>query len=193
MLLGLMAAFAVAAPRLPALRALAIGSGGATRRTASPVAAAAADDGDAGPLLFLVDDQPGMRSAVERYLSQRGFRCRAFESAMDALNALGTTSPPPDALVTDVLMPGGMDGLELLRSVRADARLCAVPVVLLTARGLTADRIAGYDAGCSAYVAKPFDPEELVAVLRALTSNAVRPPQPASLGATRAGSDGRAR
>ena len=48
-----------------------------------------------------------------------------------------------------------------------------MPVVLLTAKGLTADRIAGYDAGCSAYIAKPFDPEELVSVLRALTSNAL--------------------
>ena len=149
-------------------------------RRARPIIAAAApdddddvDDAGAGPLLFLVDDQPGMRSAVERYLSHRGFRCRTFESAPDALRAIARSTPPPDALVTDVLMPGGMDGLDLLRAVRADVRLCAVPVVLLTAKGLTSDRIAGYDAGCSAYVAKPFDPEELVAVLRALTSNAL--------------------
>ena len=131
----------------------------------------AADPG--GPLLFLVDDQQGMRSAIERYLSSHGFNCKSFSSAEDALQTMVHTERLPDALVTDVLMPDGMDGLGLLRTVRSDARLCAVPVVLLTAKGLTPDRIAGYDAGCSAYLSKPFDPEELVAVIRSLTANAL--------------------
>ena len=146
------------------------------RRCRCVLAAAAESDdagGAGGPSIFLVDDQPGMRSAVERYLSDRGFRCRAFESGSDALDALARANPPPDAMVTDVLMPGGLDGLDLLRAIRSDARLCALPVVLLTAKGLTPDRIAGFDAGCSAYLSKPFDPEELVAVLRSLTSNAL--------------------
>ena len=143
-----------------------------TRRCSFPLLAADPTH-EAGPLLYLVDDQPGMRSAIERYLSDRGFRCVSYSSGSEALNAMSRAHPPPDALVTDVRMPGSIDGLDLLRTVRADARLCAMPVVLLTAKGLSADRIEGYDAGCSAYLAKPFEPEELVAVLRALTSNAM--------------------
>jgi DNA-binding response OmpR family regulator len=129
----------------------------------------ATSDG-AGPLLVLVDDQAGMRSAVQKYLAQSGFRCSAYPSAEAALHAMAG-APPPDAVVTDVVMPGGMDGLAFVRTLRAHPQLCAVPVVLLTAKGLTPDRIAGYAAGCSAYIPKPFDPEELVAVLRSLTAN----------------------
>ena len=146
----------------------------ASSKRAWPVLATDATDptDSAGPLLFLVDDQQGMRSAIERYLSNRGFRCKSFSCAEDALHAMAQTETP-DALVTDVLMPDGIDGIDFLRAVRADARFCAVPTVLLTAKGLTPDRIAGFEAGCSAYISKPFDPEELVAVLRALTTNAL--------------------
>ena len=125
-----------------------------------------------GASLLLVDDQVGMRSAAQRYLSERGFACRAVSSAEEALRAMAT-EPPPDALITDILMPGGMDGLDLLRAIRTDRRLCAMPVILLSAKGFTADRIAGYDAGASAYLTKPFDPDELVSVARALTTNAL--------------------
>ena len=144
----------------------------------SPPAAASADADEATPsntagagaLLFLVDDQAGMRSAVQKYLVQSGFRVSAFASAEDALHAMNG-APAPDAVVTDVVMPGGMDGLAFTRTLRADPHLCAVPIVLLTAKGLTPDRIAGYGAGCNAYLPKPFDPDELVAVLKTLTAN----------------------
>ncbi len=91
--------------RQPPMGTLASITGG--HRHGPLIAAAAASEGGegaepkAGRLLFLVDDQPGMRSAVERYLSQRGFRCEAFESASEALEAMTHTTP--DALVTDVL------------------------------------------------------------------------------------------
>jgi DNA-binding NarL/FixJ family response regulator len=72
--------------------------------------------------------------------------------------------PTPDAIVSDVRMPG-KDGLELLKLIRADERLSRVPVILLTAKGMTADRIAGYKAGANAYLPKPFDPAELLSIL----------------------------
>lgn len=137
--------------------------------TATAATAAAAPH---PPRVVLVDDQLGMRTAVERYLAERGFEVESHGGAAEALAALGA-APPPAAIVTDVLMPGGLDGLALLRAVRADARLCAVPVVLLTAKGLTPDRIAGYEAGASAYVSKPFDPDELVAVLHSAVANSL--------------------
>ena len=73
----------------------------------------------------------------------------------------------PDCIVSDIRMPV-MDGLELLRTIRSDKEntvVSNIPVVLLTAKGVTQDRIAGYDAGADAYLSKPFSPEELVAIV----------------------------
>ena len=72
-----------------------------------------------------------------------------------------------DLIITDVLL-AGVDGYTLLQRVRTDARLCTVPVVVLSSKGLTSDRIAGFNAGASAYVSKPFDVQELLAVVRQL-------------------------
>jgi DNA-binding NarL/FixJ family response regulator len=123
-----------------------------------------------GPRIVLIDEQERMRNAVQQYLSQHGYRCACFATGSEAMQALAR-SPLPDAIVTEVPMGGSMDGLGLLRAVRSDARLCAVPVVLLTSRGLTSDRVAGYSAGASAYITKPYDPQELVAVLQSITTN----------------------
>lgn len=122
-----------------------------------------------GARVVLIDDQLSLRKAVQAYLIQHGFQCDAFSDGSDALRAM-LISPPPDVIVTDVLMPG-LDGLSLLQRIKAEQKLCAVPLVLLTARGLTSDRIAGYNAGASVYLTKPFDPDELVAVVNALLSN----------------------
>jgi DNA-binding NarL/FixJ family response regulator len=70
----------------------------------------------------------------------------------------------PDCIVSDIRMPG-MDGLELLQRIRENDTLRQVPVVLLTAKGMTSDRIAGYDSGADAYLSKPFAPEELIAIV----------------------------
>eukprot|EP00593_Proboscia_inermis_P007673 CAMPEP_0171303516 /NCGR_PEP_ID=MMETSP0816-20121228/13036_1 /TAXON_ID=420281 /ORGANISM="Proboscia inermis, Strain CCAP1064/1" /LENGTH=188 /DNA_ID=CAMNT_0011782813 /DNA_START=375 /DNA_END=942 /DNA_ORIENTATION=+ len=70
----------------------------------------------------------------------------------------------PDVIVSDIRMPG-KDGLELLGLIRTDNRLSRIPVVLVTAKGMTQDRVAGYKAGADYYLSKPFNPEELVAIL----------------------------
>ena len=70
----------------------------------------------------------------------------------------------PDAIVSDVRMPG-TDGIELLEILRQDARYQRIPVILLTAKALTMDRIAGFKAGADAYLPKPFHPEELLSIL----------------------------
>jgi CheY-like chemotaxis protein len=118
-----------------------------------------------GARLVLIDDQMGMRNAVQNYLTQHGFECDAFASGADALRAMLTAPPPPDLIVADVLMKG-VDGLSLLQRIRAEPMLCAVPLVLLTAKGLTSDRIAGYNAGASAYLTKPFDPDGRTSLIR---------------------------
>mmetsp|Transcript_1204 Transcript_1204/g.3339 ORF Transcript_1204/g.3339 Transcript_1204/m.3339 type:complete len:388 (-) Transcript_1204:228-1391(-) len=138
-----------------------------------------------GPRLLLVEGQESMRVAVQRYFAQRGFQCHAVSTQSEALETLSQWSPP-DLLITEVFASSSSaDGLDLLRTVRTDAKLCGMPVVLLTSRGLTSDRIAGYSAGASAYVTKPFDPEELVAVVRAQLQNALLARQAADGGELR--------
>ncbi|KAG8459005.1 hypothetical protein KFE25_006550 [Diacronema lutheri] len=119
----------------------------------------------APPSVLVVDDDESLRSAIARYLRASGFAVREAASGDEGL-ALAR-GERPQLIVLDVMMPG-LSGIDTLEQLRADAALATTPVILLTARGFTADRIRGHEAGCSAYVTKPFDPDELVAIARAL-------------------------
>jgi DNA-binding response OmpR family regulator len=70
-------------------------------------------------------------------------------------------------VISDIMMPQ-VDGYKFLKQVREDPRFKTLPVVFLTAKGMTNDRIQGYQAGCDAYLPKPFDPDELVAIVENL-------------------------
>jgi DNA-binding NarL/FixJ family response regulator len=110
--------------------------------------------------LLLVDDEPGLRTAVKAYLEDEGF---VVITANDGEEGWTTAQELiPDVVITDVMMPRG-DGYGLLKRLRADERLGGTPVIFLTAKGMTADRIAGFQAGADDYIPKPFDPDELVA------------------------------
>ena len=115
--------------------------------------------------ILLVDDEPGLREAVQAYLEDSGFLVRAARDAAEGWEAAQQFSP--DLVISDVMMPK-VDGYHFLKQLREDDRFKAVPVVFLTARGMTADRIQGHRAGCDAYVPKPFDPDELVAIVENL-------------------------
>ena len=129
---------------------------------AQPFVEAAAADNPPVRLL-LVDDEPGLRTAVSAYLDDEGFQVttandgeEGWQKAQDLL---------PDVVISDVMMPR-CDGYGLLQRLRGDERLGGTPVIFLTAKGMTADRIAGFQAGCDDYIPKPFDPDELVARVR---------------------------
>ena len=115
--------------------------------------------------LLLVDDEPGLREAVQAYLEDSEFKVQVASNAEDGWELLETTLP--DLLITDVMMPQ-IDGYQFLKQVREDPRFKALPVVFLTAKGMTTDRIQGYQAGVDAYLSKPFDPDELVAIVQNL-------------------------
>jgi CheY-like chemotaxis protein len=110
--------------------------------------------------VLVVDDDPLIRDVLRTILDLEGV---AVTTAADGGEALGVLAgdPLPDVLVLDVMMPG-IDGLEVCRRVKADPRTARVPVILLTARDLGTDRTAGEDAGCDAYVTKPFSPLALI-------------------------------
>jgi DNA-binding NarL/FixJ family response regulator len=115
--------------------------------------------------ILLVDDEPGLRQAVQEYLQESGFAVTVAGNATDAWGLLQQETP--DLIISDIMMPQ-VDGYEFLKQLRADSRFTSLPVVFLTARGMTSDRILGYQAGCDAYLAKPFDPDELVALVENL-------------------------
>ncbi|OEU13065.1 CheY-like protein [Fragilariopsis cylindrus CCMP1102] len=125
--------------------------------------------------ILLVDDEEPIRRAVGQFFHDKGYQvttsadgAAAFQLAMSKKIIDNTTGEMihrfPDCIVSDIRMPV-MDGLELLHKIRNDDLLSMIPVVLLTAKGLTQDRIAGYDSGADAYLSKPFSPEELVAIV----------------------------
>ncbi|MGA1085825.1 MAG: response regulator transcription factor, partial [Vulcanococcus sp.] len=110
--------------------------------------------------LLLVDDEPGLRTAVQAYLEDEGF---VVTTAVDGEDGWAKAQELlPDVVISDVMMPR-LDGYGLLRKLREDERLGGTPVIFLTAKGMTADRIEGFQAGCDDYIPKPFDPDELVA------------------------------
>lgn len=112
--------------------------------------------------ILLVDDEPGLREAVQAYLEDSGFTVKTASNAQEGWDLLQKETP--DVLISDIMMPQ-VDGYAFLAQVRDDIRFKGLPVLFLTARGMTGDRIQGYNAGVDAYMSKPFDPEELVAVV----------------------------
>jgi DNA-binding NarL/FixJ family response regulator len=116
--------------------------------------------------VLLVDDEPGLRRAVQEYLQESGFVVTAASNATEAWQML-QAGEMPDLVISDIMMPQ-VDGYQFLQQLRGDARYKNLPVVFLTARGMTSDRIQGYQAGCDAYLPKPFDPDELVAIVENL-------------------------
>lgn len=115
--------------------------------------------------LLLVDDEPGLREAVKDYLQESGFNVRVASNAREGWELMQHN--PPDLLISDIMMPQ-VDGYKFLKQVREDPRFQRLPVIFLTAKGMTTDRIQGYQAGVDAYLPKPFDPDELVAIVENL-------------------------
>jgi DNA-binding NarL/FixJ family response regulator len=112
--------------------------------------------------LLVVDDEPNLLRAVAACLKTGGYEVSTARSGREALMQLAETVP--DLVVSDVRMPG-MDGYQLARQVRGSPRTALVPIVFLTAKDETTDRIEGFRAGIDAYLTKPFEPDELIAVV----------------------------
>lgn len=116
--------------------------------------------------LLLVDDEPSIRESVQAYLEDSGdFQVAVASNATDAWTYL--QHHLPDLIISDIMMPQ-VDGYQFLSKLRDDPRFKTLPVIFLTARGMTSDRIQGYQSGCDAYLSKPFDPEELEAIVKNL-------------------------
>lgn len=122
------------------------------------------------PLLILVvDDEPGIRLAITDYLESDGYSVISAKNVQEALSMLETYHP--HLLISDIKMPG-KDGYELVKQVRQRPEFRLLPVILLTERNTTQERIQGYRVGCDVYLPKPFEMKELEAVIRNLLERA---------------------
>jgi two-component system, OmpR family, response regulator MprA len=122
--------------------------------------------------ILVVDDDPMVATTVQRVLRPEGYEVEVALGGAQALEQ--AQAHRPDLVVLDLMMPG-IDGLEVCRQLRANANL---PILMLTARSGTADRVRGLDTGADDYLVKPFAYAELLARVRALLR---RTPPPASL------------
>jgi two-component system, OmpR family, response regulator MprA len=114
------------------------------------------------PHVLVVDDDPRMLSMMRRVLEVDGYSVATADGGDAALEIVRTESV--DLLILDVMMPGA-DGFEVCRTVRRES---GVPILMLTARDEAVDKITGLDCGADDYVVKPFNPDELMARVRAL-------------------------
>lgn len=118
------------------------------------------NDSDSKKKLLLIDDDPNLILLVRDYLEFNGFEVLTANHGREAIDILEQETP--HLIICDVMMPE-MDGYTFLSEIRQNPRLEWLPVILLSAKGHTKDRIKGLKTGADVYLIKPFEPEELVA------------------------------
>lgn len=116
-----------------------------------------------GDKLLVVDDDPRLRNLLERFLTEQGYRVRGVENVEQMERML--TRELFSLIVLDLMLPGE-DGLSACRRLRAGGN--QIPIIMLTAKGDESSRIAGLEQGADDYLAKPFNPRELLARIRAV-------------------------
>jgi len=121
--------------------------------------------------LLVVDDDASLLLAVSETLKAEGYEVVTARRGAEALVRVAESLP--DLIVSDIRMPG-MDGYQLARKLRAAPNTRLIPIVFLTAKDETADRIAGFRSGVDAYITKPFEPEELVAIVTGILERVQR-------------------
>jgi two-component system KDP operon response regulator KdpE len=112
------------------------------------------------PVVVLIEDEPQIRRFLRATLTGEGYRL--FEAATAGSGVIEVGSRQPDAVILDLVLPD-MDGLEVIRRVR---QWSGVPIIVLSARGQEADKVAALDGGADDYVSKPFGVDELLARVR---------------------------
>ena len=118
-------------------------------------------------MIWCVEDDASIRDIEVYALSSAGFEARGFEDGSSFYAAITGEKEKPQLIVLDVMLPG-IDGIELLRRIRANAALKQIPIVMATAKGSEYDRIQGLDLGADYYLTKPFGVMELISCVKAV-------------------------
>lgn len=120
------------------------------------------------PKILVVDDEPAIRDTLSFMLEMEGFQVALAGDGEEAL--VRVAQDPPHVVLLDVMMPK-VDGYRVCEVIKTNPRTAGVKVVILTAMGQAADRTKALAAGADAYVAKPFDEDTLLALLRQLVGD----------------------
>ena len=112
--------------------------------------------------IMVVDDDPNIRELVRLYLEKEGFEVTCAERGDEAVKLFRAS--PPNLMLLDVMLPG-MDGWQVCREVR---KISNIPIIMLTAKDKTFDKVLGLELGADDYIVKPFDMKELVARIKAV-------------------------
>jgi phosphate regulon transcriptional regulator PhoB len=115
--------------------------------------------------ILIVEDEASIAEVLEYNLGKEGFRVRVAERGDEALAA--AREAVPDLILLDLMLPG-VDGLTVLRELKRDEALAAIPVIVLTAKAEEVDRIVGLELGADDYVTKPFSPREVLLRVKAV-------------------------
>ena len=118
------------------------------------------------PLIMIVDDDPNIAQLINLYLSKDGYDTAVYGRGDEALAAFRQN--PPQLMILDIMLPG-MDGLDVCREVR---KFSQIPIIMLTAKDETFDKVLGLELGADDYVTKPFDGKELAARVKAVLRRA---------------------
>jgi len=125
----------------------------------------------AGEKILVVEDEEDVLELVRYNLTKNGYRVETAVSGEEALRKAVTVNP--DLMLLDLMLPA-VDGLEVCRTVKGDARTRHVPVVMLTAKGEEADIVTGLEMGADDYITKPFSPRVLMARVKAVLRRPVQ-------------------
>lgn len=115
--------------------------------------------------ILLVDDDIYLAYAIQSYISSKCIQLFVVSDSISAIELIKLYTF--DLIISDIMMPN-INGYEFLKKLRTDSRFFHVPFMFLTAKGMTVDRIRGYDLGCNAYLTKPFHPSELFSLVNNL-------------------------
>ena len=121
--------------------------------------------------LLLIDDDPNLILLVKEYLELRGYDVTTAKNGREALRMLEKDSP--NLIICDVMMPE-MDGYSFVKRVRDNPQTAYLPILFLSAKGQTQDRVEGLNTGADVYMVKPFEPDELVAQIEASLKQSAR-------------------
>jgi two-component system alkaline phosphatase synthesis response regulator PhoP len=129
--------------------------------------------------ILVVDDETQIVEVLQDYLKRAGFHVLTARDGQTAL-ALARQKRPA-LLILDLMLPGGLDGLDVCRKLRQDTALTDLPIIMLTARNEETDRLIGLELGADDYVTKPFSPREVVARVRTVLRRVRREGPPPGL------------
>jgi len=127
--------------------------------------------------ILVVDDEPDVTDLVAYHLRAKGFHVETLNDATASISTARTIHP--DLLILDIMMPH-LSGIQICRILRTDNKLSRIPIIFLTAKAESHDRIEGLESGADDYLTKPFSPKELVLRVESILRRVTAPPAPSA-------------